>query len=140
MSKYLLNNSYYLPKMTSWWTKPYLGGRWNYKKGFAAKPWAHGERTAGWEHVGHVLRRNLDRNASVINMVVRRRITGMPTAEQSAAPVRRRSRQTGSLDQRPQFVVLYLLHRPCLKKKLNADMGKMFVRCVLSCLVMSDSL
>lgn len=84
--------------MTSWWTKPYLEGRGKSKKGFAAKPWAHGERTAGWEHMEHVLRQNLDRNASVINMVVRRRITGMSTAEQSTAPVRRRSRQTKSLD------------------------------------------
>ena len=98
MSKYLLNNCYNLPKMTSWWTKPYLEGRGKHKKGFAAKPWAHGERTAGWEHMEHVLRQNLDRNASVINMVVRRRITGMSTAEQSTAPVRRRSRQTKSLD------------------------------------------
>lgn len=44
--------------MTSQWVKPYLVGKWKNKKGLTAKPWAHGKRTAGQEHMEPVLKQN----------------------------------------------------------------------------------
>lgn len=78
MSKYLLNNSLFakndkLVDKNHIWE---VGG--TTRKG-SLQSLGSWERIAGWGTCRACFKtRNLDRNASVINMVVRRRITGIP--------------------------------------------------------------